>query len=137
SVLKKRAKDICPDITNAIGQSVAYTASNLDVPAIVTVTESGFTARAISKYRPKAPIVAVTPDERTHRQLSLSWGVHSILSDRVNVTDELIGQSVAAAEKAGFVAKGDAIVLTAGLPLGTVGSTNMMKVQVVGEGLFK
>ncbi len=134
SILKKRTKATEPSITNAIGQSVAYTAASLDVSAIVTATESGYTARAISKYRPEAPIIAVTSDAGTQRRLAVSWGVQAIVAPKATSTDDMIVRSVDAVKEAGIIKDGETIVLTAGIPFGTRGTTNMMKVQIVGEG---
>jgi pyruvate kinase len=135
-LLSKRTKDVQTNITNAIGQSVAHTALSLGVAAIVTPTESGHTARTISKYRPKAPIVAVTFDEKVCRRLSLVWGVNAQLSQKVNTTDEMIDTAVQTGMKAGFINNGDTIVITAGVPVGETGTTNMMKVQMVGDALL-
>lgn len=133
SILKKRTKSNEPSITNAIGQSVAYTAANLDVSAIVTATESGHTARAISKYRPETPIIAVTADAGTQRRLAVAWGVHAIVAAEATSTDDMVNRSVNAVKDAGIVKDGETIVLTAGVPIGRTGTTNMMQVQVVGE----
>ena len=135
-ILKDRSKKIVSkDITNAIGVSVGYTALNLDLHTIVTYTESGQTARLISKYRPNAAILAVTPSEKVARGLSLVWGVDAQISEQVKSTDEMLETAKNIAETSGYAKKGDAIVITGGIPVNTsrsnVGSTNFLKVSVI------
>ena len=135
-ILKDRSKKIVSkDITNAIGVSVGYTALNLDLHTIVTYTESGQTARLISKYRPNASILAVTPSEKVARGLSLVWGVDAKISEQVKSTDEMLDTAKKIAEESGYARKGDAIVITGGIPVNTsrsnVGSTNFLKVSVI------
>lgn len=132
-ILAVRSKNTKHFITDAIGQSAAYTALNLDVHAIVTPTESGHTARMISKFRPKAPIVAVTADEGVTRRLALIWGVYPRLSERANSTDEMLDIAVQESLNSGIVKHGDIIVITAGVPVGETGTTNLMKIHVVGD----
>ncbi|MRX71750.1 pyruvate kinase [Bacillus lacus] len=132
-ILAKQSAQSSMTITDAIGQSVAHTALNLNVPAIVTPTESGHTARMISKYRPKAPIVAVTSDESVSRKLALVWGVYPNNGEKANSTDEMLENAVQTAITSGLVKHGDLIVITAGVPIGESGTTNLMKVYVVGD----
>ncbi|MCZ0754866.1 pyruvate kinase [Anoxybacillus sp. J5B_2022] len=132
-LLAQRTKQSGTTITDAIGQSVAHTALNLDVAAIVTPTVSGQTARMISKYRPKAPIVAVTSSDAVSRKLALVWGVYPQVAPQVNTTDEMLDIAVEAAVKSGIVKHGDLVVITAGVPVGETGSTNLMKVHVIGD----
>jgi len=136
-LLSQRAKQSGTTINDAIGQSVAHTALNLDVAAIVTPTTSGITARMISKYRPKAPIVAVTADESVSRKLSLVWGVYSRVAPRAKSTDEMLDVAVEAAVESGIVKHGDLIVITAGVPVGETGSTNLMKIHMIGDIIAK
>ncbi|MBB5324508.1 pyruvate kinase [Anoxybacillus tepidamans] len=136
-LLAQRTKQSRTTITDAIGQSVAHTALNLDVAAIVTPTVSGQTARMISKYRPKAPIVAVTSSDAVSRKLVLVWGVYPQVALQVNSTDEMLDIAVEAAVKSGIVKHGDLVVITAGVPVGETGSTNLMKVHVVGDIIAK
>jgi pyruvate kinase len=136
-LLAQRTKQSGTTITDAIGQSVAHTALNLDVAAIVTPTVSGQTARMISKYRPKAPIVAVTSNDSVSRKLALVWGVHPQVAPQVNSTDEMLDIAVEAAVKSGIVKHGDLVVITAGVPVGETGSTNLMKVHVIGDIIAK
>jgi pyruvate kinase len=136
-ILSERSAQVGTTITDAIGQSTAYTALNLGVSAIVTQTESGPTARMISKYRPKAPIVAVTVSDSISRQLALVWGVYPKSSNHSTTTDEMLDNSVIEAINSGFVTHGDLIVITAGVPVGEAGTTNLMKVHVIGDVLAK
>ncbi|RAK21261.1 pyruvate kinase [Anoxybacillus vitaminiphilus] len=136
-LLTQRTKQSGTTITDAIGQSVAHTALNLDVAAIVTPTVTGYTARMISKYRPKAPIVAVTSDEAVSRKLALVWGVYSKVAPQANSTDEMLDVAVESAVETGIVKHGDLVVITAGVPVGETGSTNLMKVHVVGDIIAK
>ncbi|WP_093073562.1 pyruvate kinase [Salisediminibacterium halotolerans] len=132
-ILRKRSKEIETTVTDAISQSVSHTALNLKASAIVTATQSGHTARMISKYRPESPIVAITTDEHVNRTLSLVWGVYPQIGSAVESTDEMLRISVDEAKKSGLVSNGDLVVITAGVPIGESGTTNLMKVQIVGE----
>ncbi|GLB58479.1 pyruvate kinase [Cytobacillus sp. NCCP-133] len=136
-ILSNRSKDNEHNITDAIGQSVAHTALNLDVNAIITPTESGHTARMISKYRPKAPIVAVTSNDYVSRRLSLTWGVYPQIGQRATTTDDMLDIAVEESLNSGIVASGDLVVITAGVPVGEAGTTNLMKIHVVGDILAK
>lgn len=119
------------DITTAISHATVTTAHDLNAAAIVTVTKSGTTARMISKFRPYTPIVGATTDEKIYRQLVLSWGVIPALCDEKQNTDELFDHAVEVSERINALKKGDLAVITAGIPLGISGTTNMLKVQVV------
>ncbi|PLR77786.1 pyruvate kinase [Bacillus sp. V3-13] len=136
-ILSKRSKDNEHNITDAIGESVAHTALNLDVNAIITPTESGHTARMISKYRPKAPIVAVTSNDYVCRRLALVWGVYPQLGKESTTTDEMLDRAVEESLNSGIVKAGDLVVITAGVPVGEAGTTNLMKIHVVGDILAK
>lgn len=124
-------------ITDAISQSVTHTALKLNVSAVITATESGHTARMIAKYRPKAPIVAVTNQEIVRRQLLLVWGVAPQLGSTATSTDEMLDIAVEEALHSGVVHHGDLVVITAGVPVGETGTTNLMKVHVVGDIIAK
>ena len=113
------------------------TALNLNVSTIITATVSGHTARVVSKYRPKASIVAVTSTEKALRKLTLVWGVYPQLGHTANSTDEMLDVAVNVSLKSGIVHHGDLVVITAGVPVGEVGTTNIMKVHVVGKILAK
>lgn len=125
------------DMTEAIGQSVGHTARNLGVQTIVAATESGYTARMISKYRPKSHIVAVTFSEREARGLSLSWGVYPQVTRKPESTDEMFALAANVATEQGFAKEGDLIIITAGVPVGERGTTNLMKIQLIGSKLIQ
>jgi len=133
--IKSIGRDI--STTNAISRATCTTAQDLGASAIVTATSSGFTAMAVSKFRPKAPIIAATTSRQVMRQLSLVWGVYPVLSLKSNSTDEVIDLSIHSALESGFIKQGDLIVITAGIPVGVSGTTNLIKVHTVGEILLK
>lgn len=135
-ILSNRSRDNEHNITDAIGQSVAHTALNLDANAIIAPTESGHTARMISKYRPKAPIVAVTSDDGVARRLSLAWGVYPQIGKMATTTDEMLDTAVEESLNSGMVSRGDLVVITAGA-VGVKGTTNLMKIHVVGDVILK
>ena len=120
------------DMTEAIGQSVGHTVKNLDINTIVAATSSGHTARMISKFRPKSHILAATFDKDTCRQLTLSWGVHAFEVEKVESTDDLFDVATNLALDQGFANEGDLIMITAGVPIGESGTTNLMKIQQIG-----
>lgn len=124
------------NITNAISHATCTTAHDIGAAAIIPITKSGKSARMIAKYRPTCRIVACTPYRRTVRQLMLCFGVTPVLIEKTDVQEELFARAVSAAEKTGHIQSGDLVVLTAGLPLGVTGSTNMIKVHVVGDVLL-
>lgn len=136
-ILSKRNKQIGCTVTDAIGQSVAHTALNLGVAAILAPTESGYTAKMISKYRPKSPIIAVAANDAASRRLSLVWGVYSVSGQNASSIDEMLDNSVQSALSTGIISHGDVVVITAGVPVGEAGSTNLMKIHVVGDVLAK
>lgn len=125
------------NVTEAISQAVANSALDLDAKAIITPTETGYTARMVSKYRPKAPILAVTTDESVMRRLNLVFGVFPIKGVEAANTDELFELSVKSAEKSGLVHHGDLVVITAGVPVGRSGNTNLIKVHQIGRMIAK
>ncbi|ANK62851.1 pyruvate kinase [Loigolactobacillus backii] len=125
------------DVTEAIGQSVAHTARNLGIRTIVAATESGFTARMISKYRPKSDILAITFDERTRRGLAINWGVFPIVAEKPASTDDMFTLASQKAQDLGFAKEGDLILITAGVPVGERGTTNVMKIQLIGSKLVE
>lgn len=125
------------DMTEAIGQSVGHTARNLGIQTIVAATESGHTARMISKYRPKAHIVAITFSEQKARSLSLSWGVYATVADKPSSTDEMFNLASKVSQEEGYASEGDLIIITAGVPVGEKGTTNLMKIQMIGSKLVQ
>ncbi|MFP4974341.1 pyruvate kinase [Paenibacillus sp. CN-4] len=118
-------------VTEAISQSVAISALDLNAKAIISSTVTGHTARVVSKYRPKSPIIAVTTQERTMRQLSLIWGVTPVYGQEATSTDELLETALQGGKNSGLVKGGDLVVITAGIPLGRSGSTNLVKVSTI------
>lgn len=116
-------------ITNAISKATVNAAIELNAKAIVTVTESGRTAYMISRYRPFCPIIACTSNQQTYRQLSLSWGIVPLLIEEKEELDELFEEAIQAVEKTSMVEEEDVLVLTAGVPLGNSGTTNLIKVH--------
>ncbi|OLO40270.1 pyruvate kinase [Alkalihalophilus pseudofirmus] len=136
-MLSKRIKDTRITITSAISQSVSHTAYNLNASAILTATESGYTARVTAKYRPKSPVIAVTSSEKVLRRLSLVWGVIPRLGRVASTTDEMLDITVQAAMDSGYINHGDLVVITAGVPVGETGTTNLLKVHVIGEVVAK
>lgn len=134
SIVSARSREKEANMTEAISQAVAYTSINLGVKAVLAPTESGNTARMIAKYRPGVPIVAVTGSTNTAHTLTLVWGgVYPIVCQRVTTTDEILELAVDESLKHGFVTHGDAVVITAGVPVGEAGTTNLMKVHIIGD----
>lgn len=119
------------DTTEAIGRSVGHNARSLGIETIVAATASGHTARMISKYRPKANILALTFSEKTQLGLSLVWGVHAVLTSELTSTDDLFDRANQIVKDTGCANTGDTIIITAGVPVGRTGTTNMMKLQEV------
>ncbi|MEE0265733.1 MAG: pyruvate kinase [Acutalibacteraceae bacterium] len=123
-----------PDVTSAISHATCTTAHDLGAVAIMTVSKSGLTAREISKYRPACPIICGTTSPKVRRQMNLSWGVVPIMVEEQQNTDALFDHIVKVAkEDEGLVKSGDLVVITAGIPLGVSGTTNMLKVHLVGN----
>lgn len=125
------------DVTEAIGRAAAEAVENLGIKTIVAATESGYTARMISKYRPDADILAVTFDDRTRRGLMINWGVQPVIADKPATTDDMFKLATEEAKKAGLAKEGDLILIVAGVPVGEKGTTNIMKIQLVGSALVK
>jgi len=118
-------------ITDAISQGVAEIANDLRVAAILCSTTSGHTARMVSRMRPSMPIIAATANERTYRRLALIWGVRPLLVTATTNTDEMLAATVQGALDAGWIERGQNVVITSGVPVGTPGHTNLIKVQQV------
>ena len=130
----RQRRTMCnPDVTNAISHATCTMAGDLSAAAIVTVTKSGRTARMISKYRPNCTIIGECLTEKVCRQLNLEWGVEPVLITEEQDASQLFEKAVDVAEAAGFVSKGELVVLTGGVPLGVSGTTNLIKVQVAGH----
>ncbi len=132
-----RSQEIISSIRLGIGGATAHaactTAHDLNAAAIITMSASGVTPRLISRFRPDTPIIACVMDEKVQRQLSLTWGVTPIIMDYVESTDAMMDGAVAKALEAGLIKQDDLVVITAGVPSGLAGSTNMMKVHQVGS----
>lgn len=121
------------DKTNAICDATCTTARDIEAKAIITVTKSGQTARRMSKFRPSTPIVAATHILKTYHQLSLSWGVYPVMTEYQQNSDDLISNAIECAKNINMVSDGDLVVVAAGFPLDTSGSTNLLKLHVVGS----
>ncbi|WP_339213440.1 pyruvate kinase [Solibacillus sp. FSL W8-0372] len=133
AIVAQRSREKEANMTEAISQAVAYTSINLGVKAVLAPTESGNTAKMIAKYRPGVSIIAVTSQPSTAQKLTLVWGVRPILTQRVSTTDEILELSVDEALQYEYVSHGDVVVITAGVPVGEAGTTNLMKVHVIGD----
>ncbi|MBR9946671.1 pyruvate kinase [Clostridiaceae bacterium Marseille-Q4145] len=125
-----------PDVTNAISHATCTTAMDLNAAAIVAVTKSGRTVGRIAKYRPSCPVIGCATHSRVCRQLSLMWGVIPVEMQEEETADELFDHAVKLTEDKGLISRGDLVVITAGVPLGLSGTTNMLKVQVAGNTLL-
>jgi len=128
-------KEMLPQktVTDAISYSTSNIALELDASAIITPTASGSTARMVSKYKPKAKIIAATPYLKVAKKMCLVWAVQPILVRKTTGTDEMITESVQRTLEAGLISLGDLVVITAGVPVGVPGTTNLLKVHIVGE----
>lgn len=133
SVVSSRTREKEGNLTEAIGQAAAYTALNLNVKAILAPTESGQTAAMISKYRPGVPIIAVTRSESVSSKLTLSWGIYPIVGKKALDIDGILQESVEESVKHQYVTHGDVVIITAGVPVGEAGTTNLMKLHVIGD----
>ena len=122
-------KNSNPDVTDAISHATCMTAIDIEAPVIITVTKSGRTARMISKYRPDCPIIGCTPALRSYYQMSLSWGVHPVLIAEATDTEELFLHAMYQTKKKGYIKKDDFAVITAGVPVGISGATNLVRVE--------
>lgn len=121
------------DVTNAISHATCTTAHDLHAAAVIALTYSGGTAMQLSRFRPSCPIIAPTLSVKARRQLNLSWGVIPIMSEARSNTDELFDHAVECAQKTALIKDGDLVVITGGMPMGVAGTTNIMKVHLVGH----
>lgn len=137
AMLKKKRKQHIPTVPDAISLATVSTAMQLKAGAVITATQSGHSARIVSKYRPQCEIIAVTPYWHVARKLSIVWGVYPIIAERMESADEVIEKSVKEATEQGYVKKGELVVIAAGVPSGYAGTTNLMKVHIVGDILVK
>jgi len=123
----------CQTVTDGISQATVNLAHDLDARAIITATTTGHTALMVAMHRPERPIIAVTPDVATQRKLAMAWGVRPLLARRGGNTDALILNAIDRAREEKLLAEGDVVVITAGVPAGVPGQTNLIKVEVVGK----
>ncbi|MGL5641204.1 MAG: pyruvate kinase alpha/beta domain-containing protein, partial [Paraclostridium sp.] len=121
------------NVTDAISHATCTTAIDLNASAIITSTSSGHTARMVSKFRPACPIIAATNDDKIMRRLALTWGVYPIIASEAKNTDEVVENSINAAKEASYLQNGELVVITAGVPVGVSGTTNLIKVHVTSE----
>lgn len=130
---RKRAAVVASTTTEAISHATSATSYSLGADAIITATKTGSTARMVSKYRPLVPIIAVTPSPRVYRQLLLVWGVYPLMAAETDTTDSMIDTAVETALQADYIKQGDLVIITAGVPVGIPGSTNLIKVHTIGK----
>jgi pyruvate kinase len=124
-------------VTDAISYATCHTAQELGAEAIITSTQTGQTARMVSKYKPRSPIIAVTSRRRVAAQLALTWGVYPVLCPPVESTDEMFIAATEAALQEQLIREGDLVVFTAGVPVGVSGTTNLLRVETIGEVLAR
>ena len=129
----QRHAEIQISVSDATAHAACLTAKDVNAAAIVTVSESGNTARLLSKYRPEQPIIACVMKEQVQRQLALSWGITPLMMPLAHSTDELIEMSTSLAKENGYLHNGELAVVTAGVPVGVSGTTNMIKIHMVGN----
>lgn len=134
-IMRKRADKVSHSTTEAIAHATCQAAMNLGAAAIITATQSGSTAQQVAKYRPATPIIAVTPDERVLRKLLLVWGVYPLSAATFSSVNMMTNISVQTALQAGYIQSGDLVIITAGVPVGIPGTTNMIQVETVAETL--
>lgn len=132
-ILERKGKELARTVTDAISHATCTTARDLGVAAIITSTQTGRTARMVSKYRPQAPIIAVTPQARVLRKLALVWGVQPLLIAPIEDTDNMINSAIKVSLASDLIKPGDLVVITAGVPAGVQGTTNLLKVHLVGN----
>jgi pyruvate kinase len=135
--LEERRKLKTESVTYAVSHATCSTALDLNATAIITTTSSGYTPRMVSKFRPKAPIIAATSSEKVRRRMALLWGVYSVATIEGHSTDDIFNKAIQKSKEAGYIKDGELIIITAGVPVGVAGSTNVMKVHIVGEILIK
>ena len=136
-LLKTKVKLRQLNITNAISHATCTTAIDLKASAIITATASGYTARMVSSYRPSAPIIAATNSEMVMRQMGLVWGVYPLLAEKGLSTDDVFEKSVQSALDMDYISSGDLVVITAGVPVGIAGTTNIINVHIASEILIR
>lgn len=135
NILREKALIKNLSVTNAIGHATCTSAQGLRATAIITPTSSGYTATVVSRFRAKAPIIACTPSDRVARSLSLYWGVTPLVMRHIESNNEIFEVAIDSAIDKGYIKKGDLIVITAGVPVGVGGTTNMLRIHIVGNEL--
>ncbi|NLJ58038.1 MAG: pyruvate kinase [Tissierellia bacterium] len=136
-ILNEKNIGLNPTITDSISYATCKSCLDLKASAIISATSSGYTAAAVSKFRPIAPIIAATQSEEVMRKLALYWGVYPIKIGKLHSTDDIVAESVEKALELDYLQKGDLTIITAGIPVGVSGATNMLKVHIVSELLYK
>ena len=133
------AQRIDPQATgaDAISAAARTIAETLNLAAIVCYTASGATALRVARERPSQPIIALTPIPTTGRKLALVWGLHCVLTDDPSDLDDMVVEACRIADREGFAKPGDSVIISAGVPLGKSGATNMLRIAVVGEDSFE
>jgi pyruvate kinase len=121
------------NVTDAISYATCSAAHSLDASAIISITASGLTSRMVSRYRPSCRIIASTPYKKVYDQLALSWGVFPVMTQMAKITDEIFENAVKSAVDENLISDGDLVIITGGMPIGVSGSTNMIKVHIVGD----
>ncbi len=136
-ILTKKYEESNTTITSSIALATCRTCIDLNAAAIISPTHSGYTAIAISKFRPKSMIIATTESERVMRKLAVYWGITTLKTQKLNNTDDVIETAVDLAIEKSLIKNGDLLIITAGVPVGVAGTTNLMRVHVVSECLYK
>ena len=136
-ILRQKKNLMQTTITNAISHATCTTAMDLKAKAIITATSGGYTARMVSSYRPIAPIIASTNDMQTYRQMSLLWGVFPILNGESGSAEDVIDSSIQLSLEKDLIEIGDLVVITAGVPVGQSGTTNLLRVHIAAQNLVK
>ncbi len=136
-ILEHLDPELEKSITDTISYATCRASQELGATAIISATQSGYTARMVSKYKPRAPIIAVTPSERVAAELTLTWGVYPLVSSLDYTTDEVFNTAVKAALEAALIDNGDLVIFTAGVPVGLTGTTNYMRIETVGDVILR
>lgn len=136
-IMEELSSTMRKTVTGAISYSTSRVAYELEADAIITATQSGHTARMVSKYKPRAPIVAVTSRRQVATQLTLTWGVHALVCPPAKSTDDMFRNAIQVSLSEGLISDGNLVVITAGVPVGVSGTTNLLRVETVGEVIVK
>jgi pyruvate kinase len=123
--------------TDAISHATVQISHELDAAAIISITQSGYTAKMVSKYRPNAFIIGVSSNIKMVRKMKLIWGVYPIICSRTNNIEEMVLEAISRSSATKLINEGDLTVITAGVPIGATGTTNMVRVHVVGNILLR